>query len=313
MTAPRCRLCKTGASIHQVLSEGALYRCPGCGFVFSAENGHDPLSLFTRSYAGDEHAAGMSDFFLRIKLRADADSAGIDPSRLMNSAQQEVAGLVRRRVPKGTQVLDIGCGLGYFLRAMSASGYVPFGLDVAEPVVRLLRLEGFQVWNGTIETVPDGWVDPEICTAFFVLHHTGDPVAFLRTIRTKFPRARLIVAAYNDLDHGIPPATVRRLPPRTYSWWGSAHLRLALEAAGYQAKVWHVKRRAADGGLPVSMGLYRWLGRRSATAPGRFLRSYYDTLPFWGWAPVLWDRWIRRFSDPLLGIGTPLNLDDGRL
>jgi len=302
-----CQFCAADTTIHHVVSEGALRRCTQCGFIFfhSNETAYDPLRTFARAYAGDEQTAGMGDFSLRMTLRVDADAAGIEPTRLMSSAQHAARDIIRRRLPKGATVLVIGCGTGHLIGAIKADGYKPFGLDVAEPVVQLLRREGFPVWHGTIDSVPDGWVDPDVCTALFVLHHTLDAAEFLKTIRTKYPRALVILAVYNDLDSGVPPATARSLPPRTYSWWGTPHLRLALEVAGYQAHIQRVRRRATDGGLPVSMGLYTWLRRRAPTAAGRFLRYYYATLPVWGWAPVLWDSRIRRFSDPLLGIGVP--------
>lgn len=302
-----CRLCNGRVAVHAVAPGGALYRCAACGFVFfhSGGNGYDPSDLFARAYTGNERAASMTDFALKMRLRVDAQSAGIDPARLLNAAQQDAADIVERRFPKGATILDIGCGTGYFVRAMKARGFSPFGLDVAEPVVRLLRLDGFPVWHGTIETVPARWVEPDLCTAFFMLHHTLDPVGFLKTIRTKFPHAHLFLAVYDDLDGGLPRPAAHQLPPRTHSWWGVEHLRLALQAAGYRPDVRRVTRRTTDGGLPVSMGFYQWLARRSGAAGRRFLRWYYGTVPMWGWASVFWDRRIRRFNDPILGIGIP--------
>jgi hypothetical protein len=293
--------------MYALLPQGDLRRCTGCGFMFfdSVKIGYDPLQVFARAYAGHEQRAGMHDFFFKMKVRMDADRAAIDPVRMLNSAQQDTVSLIRQRVPTGGAILDIGCGPGYFMRVMRSHGYTPCGLDVADPVVRLLHREGSPVWHGTIHTVPAGWVDPEVCTAFFMLHHVLDPVGFLRTVRTKFPHALLIVAAHNDLGNGIPPVAERRVPPRTYSWWGAEHLQLAMRAAGYRSDVWLVKPRPRDGSVSVSMGVYLWLRQRCPSMAKTFLRCHYRTLPLSGWVRTVWDYGIRKFNSPVLAVGTP--------
>ena len=307
MSPRQCLLCGCPVHTYARPPEGDLLRCGTCGFMFydPAQGSHDPVRTFSAAYAGVERRAGMEDFSFKMLLRLDAEGAGIPPSRMLTSAHQDALAFICRNVPRGSPVLDIGCGPGHFVRAVKEAGYDAYGLDVAEPVVALLRQGGLPVWHGTIDTVPAGWVDPVVCTTFFVLHHVPDPVAFLRAIRDRFPRATLIVAVHNDLDRGIPPLVDRRLPPRTYSLWAPAHLRLAMAAAGYHARVYRVAPRPRDGTAPVPKRPYLWLRRRWPSGARAFLRLHYHTLPLWGACRVTWDHWIRGFATPAVAVGVP--------
>ena len=54
--------------------------------------------------------------------------------------------IIKNKCTKDSTAFDIGYAAGYFLMNLENSGYKAIGLDVAEPVVKLLQREGFQVW-----------------------------------------------------------------------------------------------------------------------------------------------------------------------
>ena len=57
-------------------------------------------------------------------------------------------GLIKRgRLQKNERVLDLGCGLGYFLHSLRGKGFNPVGVDIAETAVSLNRDDGFRVWH----------------------------------------------------------------------------------------------------------------------------------------------------------------------
>lgn len=308
VTPLRCRLCASAAVERTPLLDGnAWCECRTCGltFVVPKEAHADPVSVYSLAYAGRLQEAGMRDFFVKLAMRSDADAVGVPARKMLNSGHRAAVAVLRREFPRGCTVFDIGCGAGYFLRAIKELNYAPFGLDVAEPIVQLLRAEGFPVWHGTIDSMPPGWVDPQVCTSFFMIHHLVDPVRFIRTVRREFPRALLIIAAYNDLDRPCrAKLSDRELPPRVYSWWGQKQLALALQQGGYRAIVEPVKAQAREGGLAVAVPFYTSLNHRTPALARRLLALYYDTLPVWGWPKALWMRW-RGLSKFVMAVGYP--------
>lgn len=306
---PHCLLCgsDTEAYVH-VPDRGPLRRCLSCGFLFShpVEGEYDPIRVFTRAYAGLERVAGLNDYYFKMTVRADAGVARVPPSRVLSGAHREAIAVIRREFPEGCTVFDIGCGTGHFMQAMRGLKYTAFGLDVADSVVQLLRSEEFPMWHGTIDSVPAGWVNPQVCTSFLMLHHLIDPVGFIRSVRLKYPRALFIVADHNDLNgKRVRLRSERSMPPRSYCFWGRAQLQLAMERGGYRPVVWPVKAQPSEGGLAMAMPLYATLRRRTPAVARRLLAFYYNTLPVWGWPGALRMRW-GGFNKFVMAVGYPV-------
>jgi hypothetical protein len=244
----------------------------------------------------------MTEFQQRLVLREDVTRAQVDPRSILTSAHKEVLTWLESNTPPGAIVFDIGVGPGYFLRALKKLGFTPMGLDVAEEPVRLLRNEGYQVWHGTVETVPAEWPQPAVCTVFFVLHHVPDPMAFLRYLRVRFPEAVLVVAQYDTFGRMI---SSRRLlsptwaPPRTLSFWGPRSLRKAMELAGYKVgRVSCVAMTVSDFPIPATPYLaFRGLLHR-------LLPVYYAAKPALLKPFALLLR-LRHRSSAVLSIGQP--------
>ncbi len=291
-------------------NDGAWAECKTCGMQFAVTTSWplDPLGVYSLAYSGDMREAGMRDFFLKLAMRSDADAAGVPAWKVLSTAHHAAIASIRGFFPVGGTIFDIGCGTGYFLRAARDLGYAAYGLDVALPVVDLLRSEGFTIWHGTIDSVPEGWVDPKVCTSFFMMHHLPDPVGFIQSVRRRFPRALLIVAVHNDLDR--PRRTVigtRSQPPRAYGWWGKRQLALALRVGGYHSIVEALPARAREGGLATATPIYSSLIRRMPSVARRLLALYYHTLPVWGWPKAIWMRW-RGFRKYVLAVGAPMSM-----
>lgn len=78
--------------------------------------------------------------------------------------------------PRGSSLLDIGCGSGTFLYHASRQGFIPHGLDVSSEAVELARLQyGLQVRQGDVGS--EVWEDHrfDFVTMFHVLEHLRDP------------------------------------------------------------------------------------------------------------------------------------------
>ena len=239
----RCPACGGESQSGSAIAGWGEWRtCVACTLEFVTPNrlGRSPASLFQSAYLGKEEASGMSDFAARLKIRQALKEA----PRLWfwNPAFNQIFDWLRREIGPGAVVLDVGSGMGFVLLALREAGFQPVGIDVAEVAVRATTQDGFRVWLGTVATVPPRWVEPKAILALFVLHHLEEPGEFLRTIRSKWPNASLVIAQYGPSNRG----PLRSLPPRTLSLWNARCLQVALSKAGYRVDTREFKSTGAE-------------------------------------------------------------------
>jgi SAM-dependent methyltransferase len=149
------------------------------------------------------------------------------------------AGLIERSMPRG-RLLDVGTGYGFFLALMQSRGWEVMGLEVSPTGAQY----GQKRWGLSILTQPwektsfhEGEFDA--VTAFYVVEHLFDPMAFLREVHRILRPGGMILVRYphttpikdilslmrikNDLYH--LPFHLGDFSPRT--------MRNALERAGF--------------------------------------------------------------------------------
>jgi SAM-dependent methyltransferase len=100
----------------------------------------------------------------------------------------------------GSAVLDVGCGVGQAVRALTQQGLVAHGVDVSETSIELAREHSAtcQVYDGRQLPFPDAMF--QAVGAFNVLEHVEEPVAFLDEMgRVLKPGGRMIVSSPNFL------------------------------------------------------------------------------------------------------------------
>lgn len=212
-------------------------------FAYPLRLGHDPKVLFDAAYQGKVQASAMTDFGRRVAQRRAILDQLQDPSLwFWTPAFSDVLTWLKTRINRGSTVLELGCGLGFFLHALRREGYCAVGLDVADTVVKLNRDDGFRVWHGPVETLPPGWVKPDAVVSFFMLHHLDDPLRFLRAIRERAPTAPLAIAVYGPTNRG----TAASMPPRTLIRWNARALATALDRAGYASTVREVQSTGSE-------------------------------------------------------------------
>jgi SAM-dependent methyltransferase len=222
--------------------------CTRCTLEFAhpLHRNRDPRALFEDAYQGRESTNAMKDFHRRIEQRHVILDQLRDPHLwFWTPAFEDVLDWLKASYPKGSTVLEIGCGLGFFLHALRDAGFRAVGLDVAQTVVELNRQDGFDVWHGPVETLPAGWVEPDAVVAFFMLHHIEDPLSFLRAIHERAPRAGLALAVYGPTNKGEAAS----FPPRTLIRWNTASLQTALQQAGYEPTVRDIPSTGAERGV----------------------------------------------------------------
>ncbi len=237
----------------------------------------------------------MNDFARRVQQRQTIVEKLHEPRLwFWTPAFSMVLDWLKDRLEPGATVLELGCGLGFFLHALRDEGFEAVGLDVAETAVNVNRKDGFRVWHGPIETMPRGWVDPDAVVSFFMIHHLEDPLSFLNSVRAQTPNATFAVAAYGPSNTTNKVGSAA-MPPRTLLRWNRTALDAALERTGYRSVVYDLESSGSDlplfarprralGYLRVAPRLYRvgrWLERVAmARIPKRMRREDYVLLAF---------------------------------
>ncbi|HTU89615.1 MAG TPA: class I SAM-dependent methyltransferase [Gemmataceae bacterium] len=97
-----------------------------------------------------------------------------------------LASLIRvADLPPGGRVLDAGCGPGLVAEALLQAGYHVFGVDLSEEMIARAR-QRCAPYGERASFEQKSLFDPLLAGPFdgaisrFVLHHTPDPVAFIR-------------------------------------------------------------------------------------------------------------------------------------
>lgn len=109
---------------------------------------------------------------------------------------------LRRALPVGGRVLDVGCGDGTLLRALKADGFDVAGVEIDPALVSQCRAEGLDVRAGVAEKLPfdDASVDAIVCSV--VLPYTDQRRAVREWGRVLRPGG-VVNATYHGVGYGL--------------------------------------------------------------------------------------------------------------
>src|ERR671921_277841 len=116
--------------------------------------------------------------------------------------------LARVGLGPGRLVLDVGCGVGSFLRLVAERGGRPYGIDASEALldVARLRLPDADLRHGDMEALPYADDTFDVVTGFTSFFFANDIVAALREAgRVAKPGAAVVINVWgrheaNDLE-----------------------------------------------------------------------------------------------------------------
>jgi len=149
--------------------------------------------------------------------RKSIDVAIIQKSRLHSSKSQ--LELVKRH-KRGTNLLDIGCGEGFFLFNASKAGYNTKGVELSQDAAAYAEREfGLDVEAGAFEELrfPENYFD--VVTLWQVLEHVPYPLTVLKQAHKVLKPEGLLVASTPNIG-GIPARILGR------SWWNIRRLHI---------------------------------------------------------------------------------------
>src|SRR5919197_314544 len=105
---------------------------------------------------------------------------------------------------RGDSVLDIGCGVGTFLRLVADRGAEPHGIDESEALIALAhtRLPDADLRVGDMEDLPYPNAMFDLVTGFTSFFFANDMVAALREAgRVAKPRAPVVIQVWGAHEH----------------------------------------------------------------------------------------------------------------
>ena len=129
-----------------------LCQCKSCGFVFSERIPTE--SQLIKHYEG----YGRNDYLSPITIKR------------YNELLDEF-----ERYRKSNRILDVGCGVGYFLQVAKERGWEIYGTEYTDKAIEICEAKGASMKQGVLnaDNYPSGYFD--IITSFEVLEHINNP------------------------------------------------------------------------------------------------------------------------------------------
>ncbi len=178
--------------------------CAGCGLIRleAATDGHD--------------AQDIHDFWWE---KTWLDTYKAFHARIIKSFDGKLDSLEGKT--KGRNILDIGCGCGFFLAAARARGWKTAGIDISQPAIDYANtVLGLSVKHA--DSSDAGFADNafDVVTMWDVIEHLEDPVAVLAQARRVLkPGGIIVIETPNaeSLFHGLAGLSYR-LSLRTFRY-----------------------------------------------------------------------------------------------
>jgi len=171
LATPVCPVCDGQPNQAPDISGHPMLRCRECQLVYARDR-DVPVGLYESAYSEE------GDYANHFAL-ARAQLEGTIP---FNWSHQWVFDRVH---PFGrARVLDLGCGVGSALCIAKRSGWVPHGQDISQNALRAAReVFGHVTFSESVDELAARGERFELVTAFNLIEHIPQPLAYLKTIR----------------------------------------------------------------------------------------------------------------------------------
>ena len=179
MEHKECLVCK-GSSLKylQKYSESYLCKCKDCGFVFSKRIPSEQELI--EHYQGYGRQDYLSDVTVK---RYEELLESFEPYRKTN------------------KILDVGCGIGYFLEVAKRKGWEVYGTEFTSEAVEICESKGINMKKGVLKPSDFG-LEFDVVTSFEVLEHINNPneeIANFKKVLRKGGLVYLTTPNFNSL------------------------------------------------------------------------------------------------------------------
>lgn len=186
---PVCPICGASARDRAMERFGVtIWKCLGCGLSYTGLIPQEPGDI----YSGDEYLAQTKQYYAENmdyrKRRFGAERLGLI---LKHFGSQ---------LGNGLRLLDVGCGVGWFLEIAREAGFEVYGLEPGDKLRRWTEERlGISLWGCFFNELPL----PEkfdVITMFDVIEHISDPVTYLCSARTHLSPGGIVLVFTPNMD-----------------------------------------------------------------------------------------------------------------
>ncbi|KAF0146426.1 MAG: type 12 methyltransferase [Nitrospirae bacterium] len=202
-----------------------VVRCNHCGLVFLNPRYDD--ERLTALYQDPQMFKGTID------PEGNSRSIANERSLRVSRFQHEVSAL--HRIRKKGRLLDVGCGLGFFLEALG-DDYDAMGIEWSHPVTEMLKNSPLRVFEDRFPHNPFGKGEFDIVTLHSVLDHLPDPMGALYAVRDLLRINGLIMLSlvnFNSIASKIYREGFRLLGPNHLYYFTPTLIQRYLTRAGF--------------------------------------------------------------------------------
>ena len=217
-----CPICGVTSKPAERVGNAMYYGCPVCETLFQHPM---PTLDAVRAYLDAEYAGGVyNDYVGAAKLKALTFRRRI--------------GTILERTGVG-KLLDVGASCGFFVEEAVAAGYDAYGVELsAEAIGKAPPDVRARLMLGDVSTLDLSAKAPfDVVTAFDVIEHLFDPIAFLAGLRRVAKPGSWVVITTPDVGHVLRHVLRAKWPmfqPMQHTVLFSRRgLHLALSAAGF--------------------------------------------------------------------------------
>jgi SAM-dependent methyltransferase len=183
-------------------------------------------------------------------------------------------------VPRGGELLDIGCGTGNFLAAARDAGYRVTGIELDRNAARFAkeRLGLQRVFPLTISEFAAQCADEQldVVTFFEVLEHQAAPAEFVQKVKACVRASGMIALSVPNRERWLTGPDVLDYPPNHFLRWNGAALKKFLTAQGFEV----LSIREQPAGIPHTAQMINMALRTgmSQAAAGQAPPSFRDVV-----------------------------------
>jgi 2-polyprenyl-3-methyl-5-hydroxy-6-metoxy-1,4-benzoquinol methylase len=160
MEHKKCLICR-GLSLKTLTkyAKDHLCQCDSCGFVFC--KAIPTLDELTRHYEG----YGRNDYLSSVTIkRYNEILDSFEPYR------------------ESSNLLDVGCGIGYFLEVAKKRGWNVYGTEYTDTAIDICEIKGIKMHKGILNPEFYGDMQFDVITSFEVIEHINNPVDELKNM-----------------------------------------------------------------------------------------------------------------------------------
>jgi SAM-dependent methyltransferase len=196
----KCPICEANAIPKFQAGDHQMFKCTSCYLSFVSPTPSDKF---------------LNNFYSNFHKRSSEGGKYDDWENRVNLDFKKKIDKLKTLLNNQSQILDVGCGKGYFVKACNKYGLRAEGIDLSDTAIEYAKNTlGIDAICGRIEEHPELEAKYDAITFWATIEHVPDPIQTLMTIKKA-----LKPGGYLFLDTGIGNDWLDKLLPGVNQWY----------------------------------------------------------------------------------------------